>query len=146
MRLDSGSISCCMLYYLSHFLVDHSSVVVVFLMLRRPPRSTRTDTLFPYTTLFRSDHEHQYRTQGRERHILLRVPDIALLPVIAIGGFARRDDGEQPFEDFIKARDGEHPAEHDYARAASPEATPAPCDFGDGDHRQRAEEIGRAHV
>src|SRR3546814_7617796 len=27
---------------------------VFFLMLRRPPRSTRTDTLFPYTTLFRS--------------------------------------------------------------------------------------------
>src|SRR3546814_7535615 len=25
-------------------------------MIRRPPRSTRTDTLFPYTTLFRSDH------------------------------------------------------------------------------------------
>src|SRR3546814_14143229 len=29
-------------------------VCVVFLMIRRPPRSTRTDTLFPYTTLFRS--------------------------------------------------------------------------------------------
>src|SRR3546814_8948749 len=27
---------------------------IVFLMIRRPPRSTRTDTLFPYTTLFRS--------------------------------------------------------------------------------------------
>src|SRR3546814_5065917 len=27
---------------------------IFFLMLRRPPRSTRTDTLFPYTTLFRS--------------------------------------------------------------------------------------------
>src|SRR3546814_18588247 len=27
-----------------------------FLMIRRPPRSTRTDTLFPYTTLFRSCH------------------------------------------------------------------------------------------
>src|SRR3546814_13930665 len=26
----------------------------LFLMMRRPPRSTRTDTLFPYTTLFRS--------------------------------------------------------------------------------------------
>src|SRR3546814_10794905 len=26
-------------------------------MLRRPPRTTRTDTLFPYTTLFRSPHE-----------------------------------------------------------------------------------------
>src|SRR3546814_17618893 len=25
-------------------------------MIRRPPRSTRTDTLFPYTTLFRSSH------------------------------------------------------------------------------------------
>src|SRR3546814_14881906 len=29
-------------------------VFLVFLMIRRPPRSTRTDTLFPYTTLFRS--------------------------------------------------------------------------------------------
>src|SRR3546814_17429141 len=29
-------------------------VVLFFLMIRRPPRSTRTDTLFPYTTLFRS--------------------------------------------------------------------------------------------
>src|SRR3546814_16680418 len=28
--------------------------VLFFLMIRRPPRSTRTDTLFPYTTLFRS--------------------------------------------------------------------------------------------
>src|SRR3546814_7777179 len=30
------------------------SVFFFFLMIRRPPRSTRTDTLFPYTTLFRS--------------------------------------------------------------------------------------------
>src|SRR3546814_3856486 len=29
-------------------------VICFFLMIRRPPRSTRTDTLFPYTTLFRS--------------------------------------------------------------------------------------------
>src|SRR3546814_17760839 len=27
-------------------------------MIRRPPRSTRTDTLFPYTTLFRSEDRH----------------------------------------------------------------------------------------
>src|SRR3546814_2550287 len=32
-----------------------------FLMIRRPPRSTRTDTLFPYTTLFRSPLP-RYRT------------------------------------------------------------------------------------
>src|SRR3546814_15921350 len=30
------------------------TVLFFFLMIRRPPRSTRTDTLFPYTTLFRS--------------------------------------------------------------------------------------------
>src|SRR3546814_10040682 len=33
-------------------------------MIRRPPRSTRTDTLFPYTTLFRSRFE-QKRVDGR---------------------------------------------------------------------------------
>src|SRR3546814_3845722 len=32
-----------------------------FLMIRRPPRSTRTDTLFPYTTLFRSRARSPYR-------------------------------------------------------------------------------------
>src|SRR3546814_11633210 len=31
-----------------------SFVIFFFLKIRRPPRSTRTDTLFPYTTLFRS--------------------------------------------------------------------------------------------
>src|SRR3546814_15674487 len=31
------------------------SFFLFFLMIRRPPRSTRTDTLFPYTTLFRSE-------------------------------------------------------------------------------------------
>src|SRR3546814_4544634 len=36
-------------------------------MIRRPPRSTRTDTLFPYTTLFRSPRSRA-RTSGRGRH------------------------------------------------------------------------------
>src|SRR3546814_12704026 len=39
-RVSYLSIVCLMLFF--------------FLMIRRPPRSTRTDTLFPYTTLFRS--------------------------------------------------------------------------------------------
>src|SRR3546814_18196482 len=34
--------------------MSHLSCFFFFLMIRRPPRSTRTDTLFPYTTLFRS--------------------------------------------------------------------------------------------
>src|SRR3546814_16073531 len=38
------------------FAVFYPAVLIhfFFLMIRRPPRSTRTDTLFPYTTLFRS--------------------------------------------------------------------------------------------
>src|SRR3546814_5777490 len=38
--------------FISHFI--YLFCVFFFLMIRRPPRSTRTDTLFPYTTLFRS--------------------------------------------------------------------------------------------
>src|SRR3546814_12366452 len=37
-------------------------------MIRRPPRSTRTDTLFPYTTLFRSElhnNHHAYGTSAK---------------------------------------------------------------------------------
>src|SRR3546814_11309373 len=40
--------------------------LLFFLMIRRPPRSTRTDTLFPYTTLFRSAVEDRRRPV--ERH------------------------------------------------------------------------------
>src|SRR3546814_14196196 len=36
------------------------TLYVFFLMIRRPPRSTRTDTLFPYTTLFRSRGESSH--------------------------------------------------------------------------------------
>src|SRR3546814_10774900 len=35
------------------------TIFLFFLMIRRPPRSTRTDTLFPYTTLFRSLCSHR---------------------------------------------------------------------------------------
>src|SRR3546814_13924361 len=39
---------------------------VFFLMIRRPPRSTRTDTLFPYTTLFRSGTCRHGGAAGRD--------------------------------------------------------------------------------
>src|SRR3546814_5557686 len=41
-------------------------------MIRRPPRSTRTDTLFPYTTLFRSGHragDHRRHAAGGGRAV-----------------------------------------------------------------------------
>src|SRR3546814_2853854 len=38
-------------------------------MIRRPPRSTRTDTLFPYTTLFRSvEHDDRNLVVAAQRH------------------------------------------------------------------------------
>src|SRR3546814_19238308 len=45
-------------------------------MIRRPPRSTRTDTLFPYTTLFRSGPAHPAhgdRRHGRDRRASIQV-------------------------------------------------------------------------
>src|SRR3546814_5982725 len=47
-------------------------------MIRRPPRSTRTDTLFPYTTLFRSARERQ--------------PDASVLRHAAFGDVEARHD------------------------------------------------------
>src|SRR6056297_1055082 len=61
----------------------HAQLFIFFLMIRRPPRSTRTDTLFPYTTLSRSrparwrrhvDHHGRCRdlrdgTRGGRQHL-----------------------------------------------------------------------------
>src|SRR3546814_14250197 len=47
-----------------------------FLMIRRPPRSTRTDTLFPYTTLFRSLMPSAANRSGPPPHAV----EIASLP------------------------------------------------------------------
>src|SRR3546814_12966620 len=47
---------CCVIVRVDVMSICISTIVFFFffLMIRRPPRSTRTDTLFPYTTLFRS--------------------------------------------------------------------------------------------
>src|SRR3546814_18122521 len=53
-------------------------------MIRRPPRSTRTETLFPYTTLFRSTagavkqtrERPQYGTQSADSHPWRELPDL----------------------------------------------------------------------
>src|SRR3546814_11067261 len=56
-----------------------------FLMIRRPPRSTRTDTLFPYTTLFRSRNESLTSaiSEPRERPVTIRQPCSMIQIVIA---------------------------------------------------------------
>src|SRR3546814_11172640 len=49
---------------MSH-LHQHFLFSFFFLSIRRPPRSTRTDTLFPYTTLFRSHPSWTLRRRSR---------------------------------------------------------------------------------
>src|SRR3546814_13426320 len=66
-----------------------------FLMIRRPPRSTRTDTLFPYTTLFRSLLAHakpSHRLNARLMKVLHRHPEHA--PGISryIAAYAKRSE------------------------------------------------------
>src|SRR3546814_9504784 len=53
-----------------------------YLMMRRPPRSTRTDTLFPDTTLFRSGH----RGIGVERQVLAGIGRVGLLHLPGVAG------------------------------------------------------------
>src|SRR3546814_15175895 len=47
-------------------------------MIRRPPRSTRTDTLFPYTTLFRSGKREAILQDRQEQTALTRVTSLLL--------------------------------------------------------------------
>src|SRR3546814_14730056 len=56
-------------------------------MIRRPPRSTRTDTLFPYTTLFRSNHVVIHAVAGDRA----RRTD----PLLALGAGPRQHQGAE---------------------------------------------------
>src|SRR3546814_3167460 len=60
-------------------------LIFFFLMIRRPPRSTLTDTLFPYTTLFRS--VRRLRTEGAFAHAGLRQQAIDARHVSAVDRF-----------------------------------------------------------
>src|SRR3546814_13581381 len=70
-------------------------------MIRRPPRSTRTDTLFPYTTLFRSRELVEQRLDDRrlagaaragQQHVVGRLSRHALLRVLHERGCLALDD------------------------------------------------------
>src|SRR3546814_20981298 len=52
------------LYLLVLVTYEVFSLYIFFLRIRRPPRSTRTDTLFPYTTLFRSAQVERLRLRA----------------------------------------------------------------------------------
>src|SRR3546814_15344384 len=84
------------------------------LMIRRPPRSTRTDTLFPYTTLFRSrklDPGRELATVGQEiRQWIIDTPFPASFEQAVRGAFAALDaDGGGSFA--VRSRSEEHTSE-----------------------------------
>src|SRR3546814_9007321 len=77
-------------------------------MIRRPPRSTRTDTLFPYTTLFRSVAVHRRLRRAQHAGIEMRdqpvLVDLRYLlreerraPLVVVNSRrAQIDDGDLP--------------------------------------------------
>src|SRR3546814_20022801 len=75
-----------------------------FLMIRRPPRSTRTDTLFPYTTLFRSEGGDELEVLELQddvgaEHLAQRLRPLARRaldhPVDPLGGCTHVVDGDR---------------------------------------------------
>src|SRR3546814_9036962 len=79
------------------------SLVVFFLMIRRPPRSTRTDTLFPYTTLFRSSppRREQFLPRTRPR-CATRIPDWRLRPAHHSGANQRSEEHTSELQSLMR--------------------------------------------
>src|SRR3546814_14228841 len=73
-------------------------VTVFFLMLLRPPRSTRTDTLFPYTTLFRSGLAPRRDARGERGRLSLHAPVCRLRRLRAVRAVARTRSEEHTSE------------------------------------------------
>src|SRR3546814_12215957 len=115
---------CVHIFYFVCYLIFLISFYFFFLMIRRPPRSTRTDTLFPYTTLFRSPlhRRHPFRSNisplARKR----------VHPGCRIRRRAERPEDSQG-----------RPHLHRRLQARDPAAR-------SGDRKGDAAQIGRAHV
>src|SRR3546814_16016062 len=96
--------------YTSRFtlsIVDFRSCFVVFffLMIRRPPRSTRTDTLFPYTTLFRSDGPQGSARNSRWGALEILERSLADEFIVIFDDAERRGE-QEPAMEFQRMRGG----------------------------------------
>src|SRR3546814_16044394 len=80
-------------------------------MIRRPPRSTRTDTLFPYPTLFRSGEEAVAAEQGRLEALAEQPRDRRVEHAEAAGEGAEGGQDEAPAVGDEAVR-GDAPAAH----------------------------------
>src|SRR3546814_18467130 len=93
-------------------------------MIRRPPRSTRTDTLFPYTTLFRSETLGRGRKDEGGQALGARR--------LAAAGVKRQDVGDRTVRDpSLLAIDA--PAALDLGRPGARRGAVGPC-FLHGEH------------
>src|SRR3546814_12274969 len=92
-------------------------VVFFFLMRRRPPRSTRTDTLFPYTTLFRS-HQGAVLGPGRGEALGLLAGAVELLQ-------RHQAVGRRQARDAVASGVCSHPGNREAAAAAVPSSSGA---------------------
>src|SRR3546814_20730049 len=76
-------------------------------MIRRPPRSTRTDTLFPYTTLFRSPGGTLGRSQIRNLAMRAIRYLVVLSLLLSTAAFAGARDDLNAFTQGLKGLDGQ---------------------------------------
>src|SRR3546814_8421067 len=87
------------------------------LMIRRPPRSTRTDTPFPSTTLFRSMVESRFGLSATEVGALLEAADEKVEQSVEVFGFTREIKNafspEERIEmmEMLRERSEEHTSE-----------------------------------
>src|SRR3546814_11844083 len=98
----------------------HIDVLFFFFMIRRPPKSTRTDTRFPYTTLFRSP----------------------LMHVIAAKAVAFGEALRPEFKHYAKATIANAQALADRLKARGADVVAGGTDT----HLALIDQIGRAHV
>src|SRR3546814_17231046 len=94
------SLLCLLVFLLLLILLSFFLLFFFFLMIRRPPRSTRTDTLFPYTTLFRSKtHQGQFARTLGALWILTAVHQEAFAQ--SLGGLSRARTTLQTLKDNL---------------------------------------------
>src|SRR3546814_21138467 len=74
-------------------IIKCSMCIFFFLMILRPPRSTRTDTLFPYTTLFRSRITAGPASYGQLRTSFTVTPDLIRGPAALGWACTRKESG-----------------------------------------------------
>src|SRR3546814_2579940 len=96
-------------------------------MIRRPPRSTRTDTLFPYTTLFRSEEERPpplARAVRRFGHPFDQIDPDGLIPQFAKAADLERRTGRFARADIQRRRPCRRRTGHRLAARRGPERKP----------------------